>query len=118
MADILTKLSIICTVIGIALLIVVSDKVGAPTSKVSSLTTKDINKAVTIKGTVKSITTKGSALTMLDIQEKESSIKVVLFGQSFGQSKNNIKKGDFIEIVGRISIYKDELQIIADTVRL
>ena len=112
MADILTKLCIISTALGIILLIIVSDKVGPPKSSISSITERDINKAVVINGMIESITNKGSALALLEVRDSKSSITVV----AFKPEENNIKKGDFVEISGRVSVYKNNLQIIADSI--
>ena len=114
MADILTKLCIISTVLGISLLIIVSDKIDVLGSEISSITKEDINKAVKIKGIVKKIVIKGNTLSILEIEDKKSSITVVLFRPD----EFIIERGSFIEVSGKVSLYKDDLQIIADTIKI
>lgn len=113
MTDLLTKLCIICTALGIVLMIIVSDKVSPGQSNISSITERDINKAVSIKGTVNNVLNKGAALTLLEVQDSKNSITVVLFSPG----ENNLKKGDFVEVSGRVSVYNSNLQIIADSIK-
>jgi len=113
MTNILTKLCIISSIIGIILLIVISNKLDIPTSTISSISKESINKQIKVKGTVKNIIDKEN-LIMLNLKDKSSQIKVVLFNTN----KPNIKKNSFVEISGKVSLYEDEFEIIADSVKI
>lgn len=113
MSNILTKLCILSTFVGITLLIVISDKLDIPTSTISSLSKEDINKQVKVKGIVNNIINKESII-ILNLKDTSSSIKVVLFNPK----KSKIKKNSFVEVDGKISSYEDKLEIIADSVKI
>ncbi len=115
MPDLLTKICILTTIIGISLLIIISDKISIPSSEISSITKSDIDNHIKIKGTINKIIKKSSSLAILEIADKDSTIKVVIFKPD---KALNIKKGDFIEIDGKVSAYNSELQIIADKVKV
>lgn len=113
MSNILTKLCILSTLIGITLLIIISDKLDIPTSTISSLSKEDINKQIKVKGIANSIVNKKSII-ILNLKDASSSIKVVLFNPK----ESKIKKNSVLEVNGKISLYEDELEIIADSVRI
>jgi len=115
MADILTKICILAAIMGISLLIIISDKISIPSSEISSITEIDIDKNIKINGRITKIIKKGNSLAILDIADKNSTIKAVIFRP---EKPLNIKKGDFIEINGKVSVYNEELQIIADSIKV
>ncbi len=111
MADLLTKICIISSIIGIILLVLVSNKLDIPSSNISSIDKADLNKQVKIKGYIKKITNKES-LSILEIEDKTSSITVVMFKPE----KISLEKNSFVEIYGKVSVYNEQLQIIAELV--
>lgn len=113
MADILTKLCIISALLGIMLLVIVADKIDIPTSTTDSITKEDINKHMKIRGTIKKVINKES-LSILEVQDKTIPIQVVLF-----KPNNNLKleKNSFVEVYGKVSMYEDNIQIIAETIK-
>jgi len=114
MANTLTKLCIISTILGIALLVIISDKLSLPTSTIASITKEQINKPVVVKGTIKDILVNKESLSLLEVQDKSSSIKVALFKPD----KITLQEGSFIEVYGRVSLYNEEVEIIAETIKI
>ena len=110
---ILIKLCILSAIIGLVLLIIISDKIELPSSNISSLTKQDINKAIKIRGTITQSTNKGTVSTIF-LQDKTGSIEAVLFKPS----NLILKKGSFIEIEGKVSLYNEKLQITAERVKI
>ncbi len=109
----LIKICIISAILGIILLVIIADKVSIPSSAIGSLTKQDLNKAVTIKGTVKSITNK-ETIAIFNIEDKTGSIKAV----AFKPNNLTIKKGSFIELEGKLNLYEDNLEIYAETIKI
>jgi|SRR3989344_1484710 len=112
MGDILSKLCIISMVLGITLLILVSDKIDIPSSTISSISKEDVNKGIKIKGIVTKVINKEN-INILEIKDNSSSIKVVLF-DSEGYI---IEKNSFVEVYGKVSLYEGNLEIIAETIK-
>ncbi len=115
MVDILTKICIISAILGISLLIIISDKINIPSSEISTITKNDIDKHIKVDGIITNIIKKGNSLAILDIENKKSAIRVVIFKPD---KVLNIEKGDLIEVEGKISLYEGRLQIIADKVKV
>ena len=109
----LAKLCIITSIIGIILLILVMNKIETPSSNIGSISKTDLNKAVRIKGIIKKAMNNNKVAT-LEVEDKSGKIDVVLFKPE----KLSIKKGSLVEIEGKVSIYEDNLQIYAETVKL
>ena len=113
MANLLNSVCIFSAILGITLLIIISDKISIPQSSISSITKTDVNKYIKINGIVKNIIKKGSII-ILDLEDKTAKIRVVLF-----KSENiGIEKGSFIEVEGKVSLYEDQLQILAETIKI
>jgi len=109
----LTKICIISAIIGIILLVIISDKLEAPTYNIGSIKKEDINKPIKIIGTVKSATIRTSVATA-EIEDNTGSINVVLFKPE----KVKISKGSTLMISGKISLFEDKPQIYAETVKV
>ncbi len=113
MVDLVAKLAIISLTLGVILLVVIADKVSLPSSTISSISKEDLNKEVKISGTVKKSINK-DALTLLELSDKTGTIDVV----AFKSKEMYIKKGSFIELEGKVSLYEDNLQVIAENIKL
>lgn len=109
----LTKLCTISAILGIILLILISDKISSPSSVIASITTKDVGKSIKINGIVSKATNKDS-VSFLEVKDSTDKIGVVLFKPV----NITIKKGSFVEVEGKVSIYEDSPQIYAETVKL
>ena len=109
----ITKICIISGILGIILLIFISNKLELPISIISKITDKDLNKTVKIKGTVSKFIEKES-LTTIELEEASSKINVILFKSE----KIQIKKGNLLEVEGKVAKYENKLQIYADTIKV
>ncbi len=109
----LIKLCILSASIGLVLLIIISDKLEIPTANIASISKKDINKAIQIKGTIDEAINKGT-ISIAKIEDKTGKIEVILFKSS----NLRLKKGSFVKIDGKVSLYNQKLQIIAEKVRI
>lgn len=111
--NLLIKLCIISAIVGIILLIIVSDKISIQTSTISSIDKSDINSLVKIRGTVKSAINKNT-VSFLEIMDKTGKIKVV----AFKPTNLTIKKDSMIEIEGKVSFYENNIQLYAETIKI
>ena len=108
---ILFKASLTISLLGILLLFVYTENINIETKNISNLTSKDIDKYVKITGEV-TRTTDTPGLLILNIKDKTSEIKVIVFKEE----KIDIKQDDFLIIEGKITEYKGELEIQAEKI--
>ena len=109
----LTKICILSAIIGIILLIIIGDKVEAPSSTINSIKKEDVNKPIKIIGVSKNIINKGK-LTKIELEDKSGKIDIIVFNSK----KIPIKKGSTIEAYGTISVYENKPQIYAETIKI
>jgi len=102
------KISLIFSILGIIVLTVMPKTPGEIT-QIEDLTKKDLGRTITTQGIIENIKTLPT-ITIITLKNKES-IKVVLFDPN-----NKIKKGDKVKITGKVKLYKNELEIIADKI--
>ena len=97
----ISKVSIFFAILGILALgfiVVISSPI-----EVTEIGENDIGKVVIVKGEAEGVRVSGNTV-FLSIND----IKIVKF------SRDNIQEGDPITVTGRVSLYKGELEIIAD----
>ena len=108
----LSKLSLIISLLGILLLLFISENINLEISKIDSITRNNLEQNVKINADVINVNKKDDLL-FLKVKDETSEIDVVIF-----ESNNlEINKGDKIEVQGKITLYKDNLEIIAKNVR-
>jgi len=105
----LLKLALLVSVAGLVILGGIAYFVGPPHIDLNSLESHN-GKTVIIQGTIARATSL-PAVTFIDLGKER--VKVVLFGIP----SHKFIKGDLIEVEGKITRYKGELEIIADEVR-
>ena len=98
------KMSLACAIVGIIGLILVVYTYEAP--HLASLSGGSPGQIVTVGGTVDDVKTAGET-TLRTV----NGTKIVSFGNE------NIKKGDRIQVTGRIEIYEGEAEMIAGSIR-
>ncbi|HLC58806.1 MAG TPA: OB-fold nucleic acid binding domain-containing protein [Candidatus Nanoarchaeia archaeon] len=107
------KLCVFTTILGLILLVIISNKLEAPTKEISQISKKDINKSAKITGFVKKIMIKTTVAT-ITLEDKTGTIQVVMF-----KPENlKIKTGSLVEIEGKISLYEDQIQVYAEKVKI
>ena len=109
----LFKISIICSLIGIFIILIVSEKLDISQSNIGSINKSMLDQKVKIKGYVSSaIETPG--LYIININDETGNITAIVFKEV----QINLTKGSIIEIEGKVVEYKDKLEINADLIRI
>ena len=109
----LFKISLACSLMGILLIVYISDKIEAPLFNIEELTKEKIDQEIRIKGEIKNFNDLPS-LVLMEVEDKTGTITVMFF-----KEKNvTIKKGQKIEVDGKLVEYEDKLEIEADSIYL
>lgn len=106
------KASLVCSIIGILLIIFISDNLEAKTFNISDINVAMLDQEIKVIGNISAIRqTKG--LTILTLKDNSGSIPVIVF------KRNNeiFLKGSKVEITGDVSEFKNELQITAKQIK-
>jgi len=104
----LLKIALICTILGIVVLLFLSEIVEVKESKISEAKNVD-NGIVRITGVVENVRV-GEKATILSVSKKES-IDVVVFGQT------DFQKGDFVDVTGEVQDYEGKKEILAKEIK-
>jgi len=116
--DNLTKISLAISIIGIGAIAILSLAIQPEQTKISSIDNSYTGRIVSISGTIKSsYSSNGNAFLEIDGGGK---IKAVMFENDAKNSPwvYEIRKGDNVSATGKIQIYKNEIEIIADSVKV
>ena len=108
----LFNLALICTLIGLLIIIFISDNIEINYSLIKDISKKDIDKQVKIKGIISSIIQKES-LTLYNIEDSTGKIKVIVFNENFLDLQNN----KTIEVIGKVLLYQGILEINAEQIK-
>ncbi len=108
---ILFKSCLTISLLGILILLIYSENITLEAKNIINITKKDIDKQTRVIGQVTRITDL-PGLTILNLKDKTSEIPIVIFKED----KLPIKQKDLLEIEGKITEYKGELEIIADKI--
>jgi len=107
----LFKTSLIISVIGTFLILLLSEYSEVELTDINDLGKKQIETMVKIKGTVISAR-ETPGLYILNIRDSASTIPIIIFKEE----TLNIERGTQIEITGKLTEYKNELEIIAEEI--
>jgi len=102
------RLFFIISLIGILLLIIVTELPAKPI-QISEITKKDIGKKVKVQGKIKEIREQNQ---IIKIKLENSNIEIIIFTKNF----LSLKQDHEIVIEGKVDIYKNNIQIIADKI--
>lgn len=108
----LLRIALLCSIIGIALLFIISENIEIDEKDINKINMDNIGDYVKIKGTIKQLIE--TEEVMILIIEQPSEITVFLF-------KNKqipLAEGNYIEVIGKIEDYKGETEVIADKIRV
>ena len=105
----LLKASITISVVTIPLLYIFSASISPKEIKIEEINDELIGQKVLVKGNITFIKLK-SGYTILTIQDDTSKITV------FYTEETNLRKGDRIEVIGRVKEYKRKLEIVASEI--
>lgn len=106
----LLKIALISSILGLAILFAVARASDASQVQISAIDGTMKGNEVKILGTVQGVRNTGE-VQILDISQP-ATITVFVSGQP------PLKKGDMVEVIGRVDEYKEEQEIIADRIRV
>lgn len=109
----LLKVSLIVSLIGIFLILLISEKISLPTSNINLINETHIDKNVKVKGIVESIA-ETPGLIILTLKDTTGSITVIIFKDE----ELKLEKNSLIEVEGTVVKYKNKLEINAKKVKI
>ena len=107
----LLKIALIFTLLGILLILFLSESMSIPLTKISDISKDNLDEKVKIRGTLTRVTETGN-ITILNIKDTTGEITILLFDEN-----PNLEKNQEAEILGTITEYEDQLEIIADQIK-
>jgi DNA/RNA endonuclease YhcR with UshA esterase domain len=110
----LLRIALICSLLGLLSLYLISENINIEEKNIEKITLENKDEFVKLKGTVTNVVNAENVMIIDILQPQE--ITVVMFksnGQQIG-----IKKGQQIEVIGKVDDYEGNLEIIADRVRV
>jgi len=109
--DKISKISLVISLIGILVLLIINNTSNYNITKISSIDSKMINKNVRVIGESKNIQINENNFTIFDIKDKTGEIKIIC-------ECPNIKENAELEIIGKLIEYKEELEIQAEKIKI
>jgi len=107
----LLKIALICSLLGLSALYFISEKIEVKEYKPSVLS-KNIGDDVNLQGKISKITDNGNVV-FIEL-DQQNSVTVVMFANGNPQ----LRKDDFIEVIGKVQEYNGKSEIIAQKVRV
>ena len=108
------KISLTISLIGIIILLILTNLIEPKLTKIKDITIKQLNKKVKIFGKIENIknyeTKTNENFQVLTISDETDYIETIL------NKDLNVKKDQKIIVIGRVMIYKDKLQIQAEKI--
>jgi len=114
----LLKISIVCALIGLAVLFWVSRNLELATNKIGEITIEDLGKNVKVCGKIASKFESKTNHIFLRLQDDSGNIDVVIFNSTaenikkLGTDPYQLKKYDNICVTGNVEEYNEKLEII------
>ena len=108
-----TKMSFVLAITGIIALFFATENLAPVQASVSEITTGYAGRDVVVNGTIKSLSIKEGNI-FITLEEKD--FRIVIFRNKADDSNYALKKGDRISAAGKVQIYKNELEVIAENV--
>src|SRR3989344_7817544 len=96
----LLKLSLICSLIGIFILIIISERIDISQSNIANITKNDVDKSVKIKGYITRLT-ETPGLYIMNIKDSTAEITTIVFKED----KINITRGSLVEVEWKVKEY-------------
>lgn len=107
-------LSLVGSLLGIFILFFISNNLELDKSSIDKITFSDVDKNVKVMGNVEEIF-ENEKVMILEINQLQK-MKVVIFKDN--NESIDIKKNDYIEVIGKVEEYENELEIIGKRVRI
>jgi len=109
----LLKISLIFSLLGILAILYISETTTIDLSEISQLTKGDLDKKVRVNGIINSIG-ESPGLIIVNIEDENSKITIIAFKEN---SNTTLEKNQNVEVLGTLTEYNGELEIIADTIK-
>ena len=109
------KISLAMAIIGIVGMAILAYYVEPPEVAIGTIADDDLGRVVKIKGIVSGYY-KTEEAGFFKISDSTGSIKVVVFRKS-GNYNMRLEDSDVVTAIGKISIYKNEYEIVAESVK-
>jgi len=108
----LMKISFCCSLLGILLILFITENATIKSYKISEIRLQDIDKLVSISGEITRITDTPSIL-LTDINDETGSITVVIFKDA----NLTLERYQEVVIEGKVTEYEGKIEIQAETIR-
>lgn len=108
----LFKIALIFSMTGILLLFIISDSIEIKEFKIKELTKKEIEKTVKVKGTITRVT-ETPGLIIFNMRDNTGEITGIMFKEE----SINLTQGQKVEVKGKITEYKEKLEIQAEEIK-
>lgn len=113
----LQRLCLFLTICGIVILFFLVVTIEPKNIKISDIDESMIGYYVTVYGVVSSKPIWSEENLFFDLSDGEKSIKVVMFSRDTRKyNELKIRKGNEVVVIGRVSEYKGELEIVAEKI--
>ena len=110
----LKKMSLLVAIIGVCLIFVVSMLLSPEHMKIGEITEDIAGRIVNVNGTILDYSTNNGNI-FIDLSDETGKITAVMFERTVRGHTYNMKIGDNITVSGQINIYKNGLEIIANS---
>ncbi|MEK6872197.1 MAG: OB-fold nucleic acid binding domain-containing protein [Nanoarchaeota archaeon] len=112
-----TKITLTISLLGILLLLILANILEPPHKNLGEITQKDINKKIMVEGKIIKIKTYKTAtdefVQSLTLKDASGVRQIVLFN---AKNDNMLKEKNSAKIIGRVNLYKKEIQIVAEKI--
>lgn len=113
----LLKISIAVSIVGIITLFIFTRYSLEKTVKIIEIK-NFLNQAIKVSGTVNSIRISRDGHVFIKLGDETGEINVVMFKGSNTDVALNLEKGQKISVLGKVQEYKDQLEIIANSITI
>ncbi len=109
----LFKISLIISSIGTFLILLLSEYSEVELTKIQDLNKKQLEARVRVEGNILSIR-ETPGLYILKIKDSSASIQIIIFKEE----PLELKRGTTVEVIGKLTEYKNEFEIIAEKIKI
>ncbi|MDD5177657.1 MAG: OB-fold nucleic acid binding domain-containing protein [Candidatus Nanoarchaeia archaeon] len=99
------KLSLVCSILGLFLLLIISESISLRNSDISSINSSKLENKIKVKGVIKRVTNKDT-VSIINLEDLTGNITVVAF-----QPKYKFLKQETIEVEGIVKDNYDQIQL-------
>lgn len=113
----LKKISLAVAIIGVGMIYAVTLLIGHQEMQIRAITEDDVGRRVAVNGTVETYRS-SEGNVFIKLNDGTGNITVVMFERTARNQQDiyNLKKGDKITVEGQVNVYKNELEIISNSI--